>query len=49
MKDIICKRCGTIYTGNEIPDSMQCICESTEFESRHNGIMDDAKAEEAVA
>ncbi len=48
MVDVICKKCGAIYTGNVIPSSMECICESTEFELRGSNLTE-AKAEEAVA
>jgi|TARA_B100001971_G_C18186616_1_gene536032 hypothetical protein len=47
MTDVICKKCGTIYEGNEIPEAIQCICESTEFETREIGITD-TKAEAEV-
>lgn len=48
MVDLICKHCGAIYEGNQVPDAIQCICESTEFDIRHAGITD-VRLEEAEA
>jgi len=47
MVDIICKKCGSIYTGNKIPEKVVCICESTDFELK-DALLIEAKAEEAV-
>ena len=48
MVDIICKNCGNIYTGNEIPAKIVCICESTDFEMRETDLTG-SKVEEVEA
>ena len=29
--NIICQECGMVYTGNEIPQGLTCLCQSKEF------------------
>jgi len=29
--DIICKECGMVYTGNDVPAGLTCLCKSKEF------------------
>jgi len=33
MKEIKCKNCGALYSGNDIPKSIKCFCNSNDFES----------------
>jgi|TARA_Y100000310_G_scaffold186269_1_gene186345 hypothetical protein len=44
MTEVICKNCGAIYLGSNIPEDMECVCESKDFEVR-DSVMDNSQIE----